>query len=105
MLHPALDDAVDDLLVRWRLLDDARRSGATLPAIAEARWRLEAARDRVHLLRRSLAPELRELEESVSSVRCEVLDETVFLFRSHADDAGAYICACGGRVSPHSATG
>lgn len=101
MLHPVLAEAFETLLMTWRLCDDPAKFDAPYRKRLEARFKLEAARNRVSRFRRALNPEQRELEEVAFTTHCPSLDATVFvsyLEKARKGVGSTYVCVCGSQV-------
>lgn len=101
MLHYAVEQAFDDLLAAWRSHHAATtRGGTTLLKRAEARHRLDRARDRMHALRLAVHPEVDELPGMVERVWCESLSTVVHLrwVDQHPTRPGNFTCPCGSLV-------
>jgi hypothetical protein len=101
MLHPVLAEAFETLLMTWRLCDDPAKFDAPYRKRLEARFKLEAARNRVSRFRRALNPEQRELEEVAFTTHCPSLDATVFvsyLEKARKGVESTYVCVCGSQV-------
>ncbi len=102
MLHPALDDAFDELLTRWRVHHDLRRSPATpVPRLARSRIDLDRARTTVHRLRVALHPYGNDLGLIGKVVLCQRLDEVVHIPKLELTRLGgseSFECICGDRV-------
>ncbi len=67
----------------------------------EARFKLEAARNKVGRYRRALNPEQRKLEEVAFTTYCPSLDATVFVSYVEKPREGVgstYACVCGSQV-------
>jgi hypothetical protein len=100
MLHPVLAEAFETLLMTWRLCDDLAKFDAPYRKRLEARFKLEAGRNKVSRYRRALNPEQRELEE-VATTHCPSLDATVFvsyLEKAREGVGSTYACVCGSQV-------
>ena len=95
MLHPALDDAFDDLLLAWRHHEERRSSGAAIAALAASREALDHARSRVAGLRRALNPEEHEAGEAAMAATCPSLGSTVVLYSADRIGDDAFRCVCG----------
>jgi len=102
MLHPALDEAFDDLLTRWRVHHDLRRSKATpITRLAQSRVDLDRARSAVHRLRMALHPYGNDLGLIGPVVLCQRLDEVVHipsLEVTRISGHESFDCICGERV-------
>jgi hypothetical protein len=101
MLHPVLAEAFETLLMTWRLCDDLAKFDAPYRKRLEARFKLEAARNKVSRYRRALNPEQRELEEVAFTTHCPSLGATVFVshFEKAREGVGStYACVCGSEV-------
>jgi hypothetical protein len=99
MLHPVLEQAIDDLLSVWRHYDDVTRRRADHTTRVAARYALDTERVRVHKLRRGLNPEARELEQIALSTTCPSLDAPVFIHHSEIRPEGGFDCPCGATVA------
>lgn len=99
MLHPALDEAFDDLLTSFRVHDDLRRDPATsLARLARSRVALDRARSRVHRLRMALHPYGNDLELIGRVVLCERIDQIVHVPLLDIERDGStvrFTCVCG----------
>ena len=101
MLHPVLAEAFETLLMTWRVCDDPAKFDAPYRKRLGARFKLEAARNRVSRFRRALNPEQRELEEVAFTTHCPSLDATVFvsyLEKAREGVGSTYACVCGSQV-------
>jgi len=102
MLRGVFLDRFDDLLAAWR--DHARlraAEGVTVRDLASSRHRLDQLRQETNRIRRSFAPEPKELESVLLTTFCSTFDETIFLFQSDADWSGdrpRFRCVCGAIV-------
>lgn len=100
MLHPAVEDAIESLLIAWRHFDDLTRRPVPYPARVEARHGLDVLRSRTNRLRRGLHPEARELEEIALTAQCDSLESPVFIMhRDFLPDGSSYECVCGSLVA------
>lgn len=99
MLHQMLDDAFAELLARFRVHDDLRRSaGAPLTQLARARIELDESRSKVHRLRLALHPYGNDIELIGQTVLCERLDEVVHVPRmdlTRSNGIEWFVCVCG----------
>ena len=102
MLHPALEQVIDDLLSAWRSHDDIRRSRRTTYAeLANSHVALQRARSRAHRLRIALHPYGNDVELIATAVLCDRLDEIVHVSYEQlelGDGWRAFECICGQRV-------
>ncbi len=83
------------------MCDDLAKFDAPYRKRLEARFKLEAARNRVSRFRRALNPEQRELEEVAFTTHCPSLDATVFvsyLEKARKGVGSTYACVCGSQV-------
>jgi hypothetical protein len=108
MLRGLFLDRFDDLLAAWRNHQRLRATDTvTVKQLADSRLRLDRLRDQANQIRRSYAPEARELESVLLAAFCATFDETVFLFQRDAewsDGHQRFRCVCGSLVDgAHSA--
>ena len=100
MLHPAVEDAVESLLIAWRHFHDLSRRPVPHHVRAQARHGLDLLRSRTNRLRRGLHPEARELEEVALTANCDSLGAPVFIMhRDFLPDGVTYECVCGSLVA------
>lgn len=92
MLHPELEHRFAELLAAWRRYQTVRIDPPALIELAEARFMLDQARDRMHTLRSRLAPEPDEMAIADGAAVCPHLDAPSFV--THG------FCGCGSRVAP-----
>ena len=108
MLHMVVEEALDELLTQWREHDRLRSivdRGNHVPVtrLAQARHRLDNARNVMHRFRLALYPEDDEREAILHSVWCESLDAIVHLSSamSHPTRPGNLVCPCGELIPRH----
>ena len=95
------ESRLDDLLAAWRHHNDLRRRRAPISDLAAAREVLDRSRDAAYRVRRALNPEPAEAQEALATLRCNWIDDTVFLYGADArwdDPAPRLLCICGERV-------
>ncbi len=94
MLHPMIEEALDDLLVAWQFHDQRRALRAEVPELARSRALLDEARARMSRLRRALHPEEHEAQEAAAAAHCPTLDSMVILYPRDGNR-----CVCGHTVT------
>ena len=98
MLKDDFETHYRELVAAWSDHQAIRRTGAPLEELWASRLRLERQRDRTNAVRRSFAPDRREIESVLHTTYCDRLGETVFLFAADArwgPGGPRFWCACG----------
>lgn len=100
MLHPILDEALDDLLAAWRHHEVLRaNSRIGVVRLATSRIKLDNARRRVHAFRQAMYPNEHEQESIAISVVCPTLEHLVHIPESKLTRTTSgltqFLCPCG----------
>jgi hypothetical protein len=86
------------LVASWERHHELRLRGAGVPELAEARRRLDEARDAITELRMAFAPEPNEQRLAGGTAYCATLGIVVYLYRPVDPGARLYRCVCGSDV-------